>query len=906
MLALSLVIAPLAAGLPPAAAVQSAPSAAQVSEEELILFALELDGTTLTEGLTAYGDPADPFLPIGELARLLELDLRLSPAAGRVTGTTGQARESLILDLPSGLARAGGRDVPLGAQDARVSLTDVYLRASVLGRLLPLGAEVDTESLIVRLRPTSPLPVQSRLERMARLRTLGRDIEQSDAVLSIASPYEFFSPPALDVILETGSNTRGVRFSRRFDIRAAGDLAFTGYQAFVGSDERGRPADARILFERRSREGNLLGPLRARRVSGGDVFTPALTLGPRSVAGRGFSFSTAPLEQASIFETIDLRGELPIGFDVELYVNDVLRSGQRAPVQGRYEFLDVPLVRGLNAIRIVSYGPQGERAEQVRVLNVSGGQLPKGEVTLDFGLVEQERPVLTLRPESRAPLGPGAGQLRAVASVAYGLSTGTTLVAGAAIFPTPRGDDRQLATGGLRTSVFGLAAHADAAFDSKGGMAAGLGLAGLVAGVSAVLGHAEYRGGFIDENLLLGDPSRDLRRHSELTADFAIPASGGTRIPLSLRLLRDGFSDGGVNWIASSRASTTVLDTLLSAGLDYQRQTVPAAGAKGAFSTEDQLGGLISASRFVDFKWQLRAVLDFELLPSRDLRALSFTADRAISDRVALRFGIGHSFQPPSSTDLQLGANFRMPFGDIALSADFSLPRNEWSVGVRFAFGLGYDRAARTYRMTQPGLASGGSASFRAFVDANGNGRFDRGEAPVPGLTLEGAERRQVTGAGGGAFLVGLGAAPTGRLQVDTGQVENLYLTPPPRVIEFSPRPGRVMAIDYAMALSGEVLAAVRLRRPGQEAVGLSAVRVRLMKAGGEVRAAVTEYDGSVVFSAVPVGTYTLELDPAQSERLGMRLVRPVEVRVGNASALAPEINLEVEFEAPAATGREE
>ncbi|TMJ11115.1 MAG: hypothetical protein E6G94_16540 [Alphaproteobacteria bacterium] len=344
MLALSIALASLAAGQVPAAAAPApaaaAPGPAQVNDDELILFAVELDGTTLTEGLTAYGDPADPYLPIGELSRLLELDLRLTPASGRVTGTLGESRQSLIVDLPAGLARSGGSDVRISPDDARVSLTDIYVKASVLAQLLPIGAEVDSEALTVRLKPTSPLPVQSRLERAARLRSLGHDIDQGDEVLRIESPYELFSPPAFDVILETGSDTRSRPFSRRFDVRAAGDLLYTGFQGFVGSDEEGRPADARILFERRSLKGNLLGPLGATRVSGGDVFTPSLAYGPRSVAGRGISFTTAPLEQASVFETIDLRGELPIGYDVELYINDVLRSGQRAPVQGRYEFLD--------------------------------------------------------------------------------------------------------------------------------------------------------------------------------------------------------------------------------------------------------------------------------------------------------------------------------------------------------------------------------------------------------------------------------------------------------------------------------------------------------------------------------------------------------------------------------------
>ena len=499
--------------------------------------------------------------------------------------------------------------------------------------------------------------------------------------------------------------------------------------------------------------------------------------------------------------------------------------------------------------------------------------------------------------------GRGEGELRAVVNAAYGLTTGTTVVAGAAFYPTPIGDDRQLVTAGVRTSLFGLAAHADAALDSKGGIAAGFGLAGQVGGVSGVLSHAEYRGGFVDENLLVGDIGRRIERHSELTADFALPSFGGTSIPLTLRALRDGFADGGSSWIGSSRASTTILNTLLSAGFDYQRQTVKLG--TGAYRKDEQLGGIVSVSRFVDFKWQLRAVLDYELLPSRDLRALSFTADRAISDRIALRFGLGRLFQAPNSTNAQLGATFRLPFGDIALSGDYSAPRNDWSIGLRFAFGLGWDRNARRYRVTPPGPASGGSAVFTSFIDANANGRFDKGEAPVPAVAIEGGERKQVTGETGRAFLTGLGTAPTGRLQVGTEQVENLYVTTPPRVIEFSPRPGKVLSIDYPFTPSGEILAHIRLHRAGQNPIGLSAVRVRLTKSGAEVRSAVTEYDGSVVFNDVPAGEYVLELDPAQADQLGMHMVAPVAITVGTGGGASADVEAEVEFENAPGVGKD-
>lgn len=869
-------------------------AAASLNEEELLLFAVRLEALTLSDSLSAYGDPADPFLPIGEIGRLLDLDIDVSPADQRITGRIGEAARPLVIDVKTGTARLGGAELKLQS-DIAVARSDIFIRASALQRILPVKLEVDGEALTLAIIPLEALPIQARMERIARLRSLGREAEGAEEVTRVESPYELFSPPAFDLIFESGSDTRGNRFTRRFDMRAAGDLLHTGFQAYVGSDGRGRPSEARMLLERRSPSGGLLGPLGATRVSGGDVFTPALSLGPRSIAGRGVSFTTAPLEQASVFDTIDLRGELPIGYDVELYVNDVLRSGQRAPVQGRYEFLDVPLVRGINLIRIVSYGPRGERSEQVRVVNVGGGQLKKNQATVDFALVQQERPLFSLGSAGDVAGLAGAGELRLVGSLAYGLSEAMTLVAGGSFYPGPSGGRRQVVTAGVRTSLLGLAAHGDAAMDHQGGRALGLGLAGRPLGVSTVAGHFEYRGGFLDENQTIGDAARRLSRHSELTLDFSLPAIGSRVIPVSFRGLRDGYADGGSNWIAGVRASTTLANTLVSTGIDYQRSTAPGAPMR------QQLGGNIAASRFLHYKWQLRGVLDYDLLPGADLRALSLTADRSISERAALRFGIGHSFQGPRSTSFQAGATLRTPFGDLAFTGDFAAPRRDWSVGLRFAFGLGHDGSR--YRVTPPGPASGGSAAFRSFIDRNGNGRFDEGEEGVPNVSVEGGERPSVTNASGRSFVVGLGSAPTARLRIGTERIDNFYVSAPAATLEFSPRPGKVLQIPYAIVRTGEVMVRLVFKRDG-ETVGLSAVRLRLLREGADPKVATTEFDGSAVFGEIPAGDYRLELDPEQAGRLRMRLAAPVPVAVAADGEAAEDFTAEIIFDKAPDEGR--
>jgi hypothetical protein len=879
---LALVQAAAVAALPPAPAPpvasavgQSSAPRAYLTDDDLLLFSVELDQLTLTETLTAHGDPDDPLLPVGELARLLDLDVDVFPADRRISGTLGQARRPLIVDLNSGLARVNGNDIHLQTNDVGLTQADIYIRSSVLQRILPVRFAVDSEGLSIKLTALEKLPIEERMERLARMRGSGSGIsDNGESTLKLKSPYALFSPPAVDVAVEGGRDTRTLQtYHGRYDIRLAGDLFYSNLQAYLGSDDRGRPNSARVLLERRSNSGAL--PLGATRISAGDVFTPMLAMGPRSIGGRGFSFTTAPLEQASVFDTIDLRGELPIGYDVELYINDVLRGGQRSPVQGRYEFLNVPLVRGINVIRIVTYGPRGERNEIVRVMNVGGGQLAKHQTQFDFGIVDQGRALIepTLSPADVTGL--DARGPRLVASAAYGLSDRITLVSGFGLYSVAGGRGRRdLVTAGVRTSLAGFAVQMDSAADSKGGGALGFGLAGQLFGVSTLLQHMEYRGGFIDENVTSLDFSRTALRHTSLTLDFSLPAIAHKRIPLSLRALRDQFADGGTSYVADARASATLFDTLVSSAFDYVRETQPGQ------QTSEHLLANLSASKFIDFKWQLRASADYQLLPVSAFKDLSVTADRSLSDELALRLGLGKTLGPDGDTFGQAGGVLKLPIGELSLTGDYSLSRHQWALSARLGFGSLFDPIRRRYVLTPPGPASGGSAVFHAFLDNDGDGQFSSGDQPISKVSLEGGQRPAVTDASGTAVVTGLGSGPTAALRVGTRDIDEFYVGSSATRIEFPPRPGKVVSVPYPIEPVGEIYARF-FERPAQgPPVGISALQVRIVRDGHKPIEASTEYDGSVVFSDVPLGTYRLELDPAQAARLGMSLDKKVTLTV--------------------------
>jgi len=863
-----------------------------IREEDLLLFAVQLDGNTLTDGLAAYGSPDDPLLPLGELARLLDLNLDVSPASRRITGRLGEAQRSVTIDLDSMMARVGAKPVTLAPEDVAVAQQDIYFRASALERILPIRIKVDTEALELVVTALETLPIQARQQRIARDREIqARQAADTDEpVLKIETPYRLFSPPGVDIALQTGVDTTTQnRYARRYDVRLGGDVLYTGFEGYLGSDDSGKLDSVRATFARRQLDGGLLGPINGTSAAAGDTFTPSMAMGARSVSGRGVSFSTAPLEQTSVFDRIDLRGELPIGYDVELYVNDVLRSGQRAPVQGRYEFLSVPLVRGINVIRIVSYGPRGERSEITRVVNVSGGQLKKHQLVLDFGAVQDGTPLIEVAPPDPTLSGAGTGRLRLTANVAYGLSESLTAVAGVASFPVSKDEDRRMLTAGLRGSVFGFAGQLDAAADDHGGMGMALGMAGEIRGLSVVARHAEYRGGFVDE-AGGSDVTSPLLRHSEFRIDANVGV-GGSVLPVSAQMQRNEFLTGAVNLTGGLRTSATIADLLVSGGFDYQRASSPNGPAI------DGLRGNLAASTFAGYQWQLRGTLDYELLPSPRLDALSITADRAISEQLSVRLALGQSLNGDKQTSVSGNATYHSRFGDLSLDGAFTAPAGTWRVGLQLAAGLVFNPALGRYTLTRPGPASGASVAFEAFVDRNGDGVFDEGDEPTPKVSVNGGARRIATGPDGRAFVTGIGASPMTRLQIGMDNVDNPFLQAPPRIVQFSGRAGQLVHVRYPLVATGEVFVTVSLERGGKK-VGLSALRVRAVREGASPIEALTEFDGTVIFEHVPPGKYRLEIDPDQAARLHMRFKSPVAFEVRGDGGYVPDIDATVVFDA--------
>ncbi|WP_310534680.1 hypothetical protein [Novosphingobium sp.] len=881
----------LATALPVVGAAEAQPASAASEPDQLLLYEVQLGGTTLTESLSAYGDAADPLLPLGELSRLLEINLDVQPARGIVTGRLGENQRSITIDLAAGKALLGGQVIALVPPDRKVTPTEIYLRASLVAKLLPLRIAASESEMTLTLTATEKLPIEARRERASRLAGLGAITATPDDVLRVQTPYRWASLPSFDFGVELGADSSLGHAVTRLEARMSGDLARTGFSGWFATDEAGKPASARITATRRSAEGDL--PLGATYAAAGDVYAPGLALGPRSQAGAGFVVSSARIEDSSVFQHIDLRGELPLGYDVELYINDVLRSGrQGSATLGRYEFRQVPLTRGRNVVRVVLYGPRGERDEQVRVINVGGGQLAAGQTVIDAGIVVQDRALISLDGSGGLLGNKARDSLRAVLGVTHGVSAGLTVNAGLGIYQDYTGRRHEVLTAGLRTALLGMAVQGDLAHDLKGGNALSLAAAGEFAGINFVGRHSEYSGGFNDETNSAWDLNRPMKRFDELTLDFVLPLPGAGRLPISALASRAQYADGGTTFLARARTTASVASTLIALGTDYRRQTGPGG-------TSEQLTGNVSAMRFIAYKWQLRATADYSLAPRAKLETFGVTVDRTLGERASFRLGATRSFSS-RDTAFEAGITARLPFADATLGGSWSTGQRNWRVGVQFNFGLAFDPVRGGYRVTSPGPANGGSASFLAFQDDNANGRFDSGEKPVAGVALQGAARPMVTDAQGRAFITGLGDGGMANLRADITDADAGFVSAPPQNVVLAPRAGHVATILYPLVPTSEVVFRVNFRQQDGTMTGLSAVMLRLIPETGAPIAGKTEFDGTAVFDGVKPGTYRIALDPEQATRLGMTLAGPGSVRIGS-DGRTVQLSGEARFEAKVA-----
>ncbi len=833
-------------------------------EDELIL-QIQVAGISVTDTIIAYGNRDGVYLPLGEMGRILDLAIRVSDEGHYASGWFLSEDRTLTVDLRNGTLTTAAGTRPIPPTFAVAFDDEMFLRAEGFNDLLPLKVEANLRAQRVVLTTLEPFPFEERMRRDSERAKLNarNALPQQIQWPRQDTPYLPLSFPMADIELRAVSDQiRGERAA--VDLRLSGDLAWMTAQSFLSATTRDGLVAALLELGRRDPDGELLGPMKATEFQLGDVSTTSMTLGLRGTAGRGAFVTNQPFESVSVFDRIDLRGVLPDGYEVELYRNDILLGSTRDAINGQYEFLEVPVDYGLNVFRLVFYGPQGQRREEVRRLSVGDGRLAQGQLIYSLGAIQRGVNLLGVtgpdfRPADRY------GDLQSVAELAYGLTPALTAVANAALFED-NGEGRWLAGLGLRSGLGGFALRADAGLSDGGGHGVGLGIGGRALNGAFTLSHFEYGGGFLDE--IRAFTSQPLRRATELDFNTSLNLGGaisGTYLPITFRGRHLEFASGQKQTNATLRSSMRIPGMIASSTLEFSRNVTP-------FGTSiTQLLGNFDLATFNRSDVQLRGSLGYKLAPDPEITTVAAEANYAVDDKTVVRGAAAYSFV---GDELSLGLSAIREFErfTVALDGRYGVRENDLSVALRFGFSLGRDPRSRRVFMHRPGLASSGAVSARIFHDVDGNGVYGPTDKLLPGVNLAVYNNTAESDDEGLARLGELGDGNRVTVQVDPSTLPDILMAPVNRGIEIVPRAGRFHETDFAIVELSEIEGTVAFG-DDEEGRGVSGLRLQLVDQAGQARHFVrTERGGYFFFEEVKPGTYEIVIDPEQAERLNICL----------------------------------
>ncbi|MDR6833292.1 MULTISPECIES: carboxypeptidase-like regulatory domain-containing protein [unclassified Sphingopyxis] len=822
------------------------------NEDDSWLFDLRSGQYRLGDGVRGYQTPQGVCVDLADIVLALDLAVRVDKKLRRATGWVFDERRSLTIDRDAGEVRAGSQSFRLSATMIRDTPAGWCVDLDSLNSWLGVPIAADLSNAVLRIDTKDKLPFQLAAERRARAAGIRPAAQFDLASLPQASrPYQTWATPSVDVVASAGfvSDKRaGSYVQGRYEIFAAGEVIGQSFDARLSSDNKGVPDSLRMRLYRTDPEGRLLGPLKATHYAAGDVSLLSTGLVASSAPGRGAVVTNRPVERPDSFDKTDFRGDLPAGWDAELYRNGQLLAFTSPNGDGRYEFLDVPLQYGSNRFEIVLYGPQGQIRREIKQVQVGMDSIPPQQTWYWAGFAQEDADLIEFGGRRRGPFRRG---WRGTLGAERGLDARTSIAAYAhsLMIEDVR---RNYAEVALRRSLGPTLLEVGGSYaDDRGGAVRASWLAAF--GETYVRADA-MRGwnGFVSDRFL-----GNINGLYSISVDQAVKL-GRTVLPLHFDVRQIDRRSGIASLEASARASASFRALTFTGQLDWSRTKVPI----GPDPPDNLTASLLANARIG--RVRVRGEARFALSGDSSDTRVALIGEWAGKGDAEWRAELGYD---RGFDRARVGAGYTRRFNRLQLSAfgevasDGSLAA---SLSLAFSFG---PKPNGGWRVSSEKLASRGQVIADIWMDDNGDGIRQPGEAPLAGVPLTAGHGfiDAATDQQGQATIDGLEPFRPVLIGIDAGSLPDPYVQPALPGVVVSPRPGVATRVSLPMAAAGEIEGVVR-RDGGNPIEGLS---LELVDAEGRVRATtLTEFDGYFLFESVAYGRYTVRLGQASAAAL--------------------------------------
>jgi hypothetical protein len=563
------------------------------------------------------------------------------------------------------------------------------------------------------------------------------------------------------------------------------------------------------------------------------------------------------LTARTAFDRTRVEGDLPTGWEAEIYRNGELLGFAKPDGSQRYVFDDIQLIYGENRIRIVLYGPQGQVREREQIYNVGLDSVPKGKTWYWIGANEPGRDLVTLEKPPDDLQQPKA---QATASVEHGLDARTSI--GVLARAMLIGDQRlTFVEGTVRRSVGGALAEVSAARESNGGSAAH---AQILGKIGSVYVNAEA---LIANDFHLRGGKEESLREGRIALDAPLKL-GKAMIPAHVEAHLIDRADGSRVLESAARLSASIDRFNLGTELRYHKDYLPAGPAPPG---ELKLG-LLGSGHIGDVR--LRGETDFDITPGARFRSAELSAywtatEHSDWEGVLAYDGAAHRARVRLTHILRLDSMAIAVSGEAASNGDVA-------VGFNLNFSLD---ARHGITLSRRPLAEGGMVHATVFRDLNDNGVLDAGEPLEKGalITTGSRQAERKTDGNGSVMIGGLTAYAPISVGIDVTSLNDPMLTPEKALQVVVPRPGIPADVQIGLVGGGSVEGA--LMKSGE--LGFEGVDLELVDAAGKVAGtARTDFDGFFLFDRVPYGRYSLRVSAASAvaAKIGSNLASNLEV----------------------------
>ncbi|OHD07365.1 carboxypeptidase regulatory-like domain-containing protein [Sphingopyxis sp. RIFCSPHIGHO2_12_FULL_65_19] len=827
------------------------------SEDDSWLFDVRSGQYRLGDGVRGYQTPDGICVDLGDVVLALDLAVRIDKKLRRATGWVFDERRSLTIDRDAGEVRAGSQAFRIGPSTIRDTPAGWCVDLDSLNGWLGVPLAADMSNAVLRIDSKDKLPFQLAAERRARAAAIRPQAQFDLASLpQAARPYQAWAPPSVDVVASAGvvSDKRGGSYAQaRYEIFAAGELLGQSFDARLSSDNEAVPDSLRMRLYRTDPQGRLLGPLKATHYGLGDVSLLSTGIVAASASGRGAVLTNRPVERPDAFDKTTFRGDLPAGWDAELYRNGQLLAFTSPNGDGRYEFIDVPLQYGANRFEIVLYGPQGQIRREIKQVQVGMDSIPPQQTWYWAGFAQENADLVEFGSARRGAFRRG---WRGTMGIERGLDTRTSA---AAYFHSLMIENVRYNYGevALRRSIGPTllevgGSYADTSRGGGGGFAA---RASWLAAFGETYVRADAMrgwGGFVSDRFL-----GNIDGQYSVSVDQSV-ALGRTVLPLHFDVRQVERRSGVESLEASARASASFRALTFTGQLDWSRTKVPVGP-----DPPDNLSATLLANARIG-RVRLRGEARFALSGDNSDTRMTMIGEWAGKGDAEWRAELGYD-RGLDRARAGLGYTRRFDklqltgFGEVASDGSVAA-----SLALAFSFGPKSDGG---WRISAEKLASRGQVIADVWMDENGDGVRQPGEAALPGipLTAGNAVVESATDREGRGRIDGLEPFRPVMIGIDAGSLPDPYVQPALPGVVVSPRPGVATRVALPMTAAGEIEGTLR-RDGGNPVEGLS---VELIDAEGRVRGAtLTEFDGYFLFESVAYGRYTVRLGKASAAAL--------------------------------------